>query len=1117
MNEESQKILKEKLRLFRNLSNNNSFKKARNAIALFVLAVVSISSLYLANRVKQTPQPQNASAAGLSTVNIMNVYYFPTDSQYANNKIRAFQKSLAAKIYIENASAYHGDQTKKMISFNDTDQYIRDTARPTGADSLEVVRAILNDKQNGLSVCELIDQKKLDQIWIWADPDKDPARVTEWEINNVTSNYGSTGIYNIGSLCPNTKRTFSFLNLAYNVPVTNAVHSFAHYMEGLITGIEGYDMLAGRFRGTESVGGQNAKAYAPYVPSDRCGSVHVPPNVPWDPATNLYLGYQYNLPNIVSSSCANWNPDGTGAKTPVSVDTWRAVTIPSTTEDSELQTFNSIPQTESLDQLKYLTWWLQQFPHESSGISFEGKKLPSWWAFVSNTDDVINAYLGLGYWFKPDLKAPVSASQTAMCAGTSGYYSSCTYTPGSSTLGAHTENNQVLAATNYGDIALVTVAYGSTTVSVSNITFCGDPMTRVGTGPSNGGGMKTEMWYRLSPQSGVCPVTVRFSSDPGQRIVTTTVFNNIDQTTPVTGIKTGGFSGPYTATPGSITATLTGPKDSLMVCTYALYSEQSNPPSGNNATAKPGTTQLWKFEDPNLSTGDIANIWAGIGAGVQRATANQSTTLSWKTVKKQPQSYTCANLNVKPFGIVMSTPAPTTTPTPTVAPTIAPTVAPTPTPITYYLVPKNQITAVATSQHIGYEVIKSIDANNATFWHSEWTPVAPLPQWVTMTLPNVYKVGKIGYLPRQDNGLNGTITGYRVLVSKDGLTSTVAAEGTWPLDTTLKSVTFTPVDAKYVALVATSGYGGNASAAELAVWYTSVSVTPTQSPVPTVVPTATPSTSYYQIAPQQLSVVGTSQQVGYESSKATDGNTSTFWHSSWSPYAPLPQSLSIGLGGQFPISKIVYTPRQDGSSIGNITSYKISLSNNGITYSPVATGTWANDQTAKTVTFFPTFSNFVRLEAIAGTSGYASAADISVWQTPINLSYSSTATATSQHVGYEAARAADTSTATFWHSEWSPYSALPQSLTLNLGKQFIVKGLVYLPRQDGGIYGTITSYKVYTSLDGVTYKLAYTGTWPDDTVYKTVMFTPINASYVKLQVDAGDGRYASAALLAIIY
>ncbi len=1115
--DESQKTLQEKLHLFRTLSGSQSYKKARSALSLFVLGVVAISSLYFANRTKQTPQPQNSSAQTLQSVRFMNVYYIPSNSNYAGKTTYLKNLRDGVRMLLGYASAYHHDLNKQVVQFDEVGPlYTRNEQRPHIDGSTDEVRkqktltAILNDTQNNAeSICSVVNRMHLDEVWLWFDPTVDDAPGEEFVIMNNTSSYGARYP---ADTCPNGTQTFVVMAFDYHAPAQNAVHSFGHYLETLLDNMQGDDMFVGRFMGAAYY--PNDTVYGipkdPYILSERCGTVHTPPNIPLDKTTGRYAGYDYtNANQITNNKCWNWTPDGSGTATSVSAQTW--IGMPTPQLPSGLITNNGE---------NYYLWWMQNMPHSSNQVYFNGKKIPTWWDFVANTDAQIIKYQSDStYWMNPDLWPPVAATKTAVCTGTSGYYSSCTYTPGSTVLGTHTENNQVLAATTYDNIALVTVAYGTNNpISVSNITFCGDAMTRVGAGPSNGGGMKTEMWYRLAPKSGVCPVTVRFSADPGQRIVTTTIFNNIDQVNPVGANTTGGFSGPYTATPGSISATLTGPKDSLMVCTYALYSEQSNPPSANNATANPGTLQLWKFEQPKFDTGQIANVWAGIGGGVQRVNDNQSTTLSWKTVKQQPQSYTCANLNVKPFTIPLTTPAPIPTPIPSISPTSTPTPTtvptPTATPLSYLLVPKDQITAVATSYHVGYEPQKALDTNTSTIWHSEWSPLAALPQQITMTLPNIYKVGKIGYLPRQD-AVNGTITGYKVLVSTNGTSTTTVATGTWADDTTLKSVTFTPVDAKYVSLVVTSGHGGYASASELAVWYVGTPSTPVPTPVPTATPTST--TSYFQIAPSQLSAVGSSQHVGYESAKVTDNNTATFWNSEWSPYDPAPQSIKIALGGLFPVSKIIYTPRQDGSPVGNITSYKVSVSNNGVTYSPVATGTWADDQTPKTAAFFPTFSNYVKLEAIKGNSGYASASEISIWQTPINLSYSSTATATSQHVGYEAYRATDTNVATFWHSEWNPYSALPQSLVLNLGKQFTVKGIVYMPRQDGALAGTITAYKIYTSLDGTNYQLAYTGTWPDDSVYKTVMFTPVNASYVKIQVDGGDGSYASAALLAIIY
>jgi alpha-galactosidase len=73
------------------------------------------------------------------------------------------------------------------------------------------------------------------------------------------------------------------------------------------------------------------------------------------------------------------------------------------------------------------------------------------------------------------------------------------------------------------------------------------------------------------------------------------------------------------------------------------------------------------------------------------------------------------------------------------------------------------------------------------------------------------------YQPRLDAAGTGTITGWTVATSTDGRAFTGVAQGSWPDDRDLKSVTLAqPQQARYVRLTATSD-GGYASAAEIGV------------------------------------------------------------------------------------------------------------------------------------------------------------------------------------------------------------------------------------------------------------------------------------------------------------
>lgn len=130
-------------------------------------------------------------------------------------------------------------------------------------------------------------------------------------------------------------------------------------------------------------------------------------------------------------------------------------------------------------------------------------------------------------------------------------------------------------------------------------------------------------------------------------------------------------------------------------------------------------------------------------------------------------------------------------------------------------IPQSQMTATATSQHSDNEASKALDGDSSSIWHTEWSPMANLPQSVTINLGGTYSIAKLRYLPRQDSSSNGVITGYTISTSTDGITFTNAVSGTWADDKTVKNTSFPAVSAKYVKLTATSGHGGYASVAEL--------------------------------------------------------------------------------------------------------------------------------------------------------------------------------------------------------------------------------------------------------------------------------------------------------------
>lgn len=125
------------------------------------------------------------------------------------------------------------------------------------------------------------------------------------------------------------------------------------------------------------------------------------------------------------------------------------------------------------------------------------------------------------------------------------------------------------------------------------------------------------------------------------------------------------------------------------------------------------------------------------------------------------------------------------------------------------------------------------------------------------------------------------------------------------------------------------------------------------------------------------------------------------------------------------------------------------------------------------------------------------------------------ATATSSEVGVNDPRLAlDGDPDTHWHTKWFNVDPLPQSIIVNLGGEYTISKLGYLPRPDEG-NGTITAYNVYTSTDGANYTLVTSGNWLRNKQLKEANFTPVKATHIKLEAVKGVGEFASAAEITV--
>lgn len=301
------------------------------------------------------------------------------------------------------------------------------------------------------------------------------------------------------------------------------------------------------------------------------------------------------------------------------------------------------------------------------------------------------------------------------------------------------------------------------------------------------------------------------------------------------------------------------------------------------------------------------------------------------------------------------------------------------------LVPHAQMSATATSEHAEndaghtYTVGEAIDDRLWSEWRSEYSPLAPLPESITLDLGETVPVRGLVYTPAVTQTA-GAITSYNVYTSMDGEDYDLVASGHWQETRATKTAPLErPHRARFVRLEATdvSGCPSSATVTELDVSTTPVAALGHGEPPSDSEP------EFPNLVPQsEMTATATSQQAGYEADKAIDGNCATMWHQSFSPYTPPPQSITLDLGDTYDTTALTYQPRQDGNRNGVIVGYEISVSTDGETFTDVAAGEWAGDDTTKVGEWNATPARYVRLHALEGVNGHLSAAEINIAHEP---------------------------------------------------------------------------------------------------------------------------------------
>lgn len=328
--------------------------------------------------------------------------------------------------------------------------------------------------------------------------------------------------------------------------------------------------------------------------------------------------------------------------------------------------------------------------------------------------------------------------------------------------------------------------------------------------------------------------------------------------------------------------------------------------------------------------------------------------------------------NVK-YTVVVSTSAPTPSPTPTPTPT------PTPLPGTNLAVKKTVTSSSSIEGNDWYQAY-AVDGWRNTWkgshgWSSNSNLTANHTEWIKVDLGAVYgDVSRVDLYPRDNDFSNmgyGFPLDFTIQVSGDDVNWTTVETVTdyaRPLGVAQRFL-FAPVNARYVKITGTELRPNPNENNEYRMQFAEIEVI------------TAPAPSYSTVPHYKMTATATSYHAGYEPGKALDGTGAAFWHSEWSPMANLPQSITLDLGGSYTVNKLRYLPRQDtglNSDNGIITSYNVYVSTDGVNFTKTATGSWSGDKSEKSAAFVPVAASYVRLEAVAGVGGFATAGEINI-------------------------------------------------------------------------------------------------------------------------------------------
>lgn len=212
-----------------------------------------------------------------------------------------------------------------------------------------------------VDIRQWVEGQGVEEVWLWG---YHGGRVDLWE-SNMAGPYGDVS----NSDCdphdlPVLSKTYTLYHYNYERGASEAVENHIHQFESLFNHLDGRhyapperwpEMLFwGRFVGSDDT-------FTIVHPG--CGWAHYPPNGEQD--------YDWDNTRYVWTDIEDWHPDGSGEKQRMNCTRWNC------------------------NSLDWFVYWMQSLPGKDNGLTFGGRSLTNWWAFVGDFDACMDAGLGL--------------------------------------------------------------------------------------------------------------------------------------------------------------------------------------------------------------------------------------------------------------------------------------------------------------------------------------------------------------------------------------------------------------------------------------------------------------------------------------------------------------------------------------------------------------------------------------------------------------------------------------------------------------------------------------------------------------------------------------------------